>query len=210
MSSHIKIVLCVGLFLYPATHAAAQDSIQISNGLKEPIRLWFLSRGQPDWSPPVFLPRSGGVKVYLAHQTDYWLVAKDLAGDEDYLGWIDLPKLAKVVPPIELVVGGGYVTTVKEMTRIVTVYETRQEKRKALICERVRVVGPDGRIRHVWMEREVEITHTFLVPVEKAEKITIRVRSLRVELSVNHNGKNTPIGEFLNRDKIKIIEKKMP
>src|ERR1017187_6724055 len=97
----------------------AQDNIQISSGLKEPIRLWLLPRGEKEWSrPSIFIPRSGSVKLYFAHQTDYWLVAQDLAGDEDYLDWVHLPKLAKQVPPVELVEGCGYVTTVKEMTRI--------------------------------------------------------------------------------------------
>lgn len=208
MSRHLKNLLFVGCVLFAVSQAHGQDRVQISNGLKEPLRLWLKPRDQIDWSrPPVFLPRSGAVSLFLAYQSDYWIVVQDFAGDEDWIGWIDLPKLAKIVPPVELVVGGGYVTTVREMTRTVTVYETRQEKRKAIFCERVRVIGPNGRARYVWVEREVEITHSILIPVEKTENILIRVQSLKVDLSVNHNGMTIPIGEFLKQKK---LEKKLP
>ena len=191
------LVLCIG------SSASAQDSIQISSSLQEPVRLWFLPRGEKDWSrPPVFLPRSGSVKVILAHQSDYWLVAKDMAGDEDYLGWIDLPKLARVVPPVELIVGGGHVTTVKEITRTVIVYETSQEKRKQIVWERVRVLGSDGRLRYAWVQREIEVTVNILVPVEKLERLQIQVRSLRVELSLVQGGQRIPIGQFQKKERV--------
>jgi hypothetical protein len=115
-------------------------------------------------------------------------------------GWIDLPKLAKAVPPVELIIGGGHVTTVKEMTRTVIVYEATQEKRKQLVCERVRVVGPDGRFRYAWVQREVEVTVNVLVPVRRLERILVQVRSLRVEVSLMQDGKSFPIGQFQKKD----------
>ncbi len=108
--THIALTLTfvAGSLLLGGARALAEDTVSLTNDLNQPLYLWFWPRGANDYTrPPMFLPRQG--PVTLIAQKECYLVAKDLAGNEDHLSWVDLLDLSRKVPNAKLRVRGGYV-----------------------------------------------------------------------------------------------------
>jgi hypothetical protein len=179
--------------------ATAQDAIHMSNGLSQPIYIWFWPRDATDWTrPPLLLPREGSVEVNLVSKGDYYLAAVDLAGNEDHLSWIDLLKLARKIPNAKVRVTGGYVTETRMETATVQTYAplTKTYWVKEIVLRPV--VGADGCTRYERVEVYSKRTYTVLVPQQHQLQRPVYVKRLRVHLMVEQNGRLIPLSEVLD------------
>lgn len=185
---HITIPTALLFVLLACGRNFADDTVVMSNSLKQPIYVWFWPSSEKKWSKPVFIPREGNTTVNLVSEGNYYLVVRDLDNSEDHLRWFDLHKLSKDRPGATLGLAGGYTDVTKQVTKQVTVYEQVQREGTRTVYKLVAMTGANGQTYYQRVPVTEKYTYTESVPVSKTVTETVTAKALKIKLSGHHNG----------------------
>lgn len=171
----LAVILC--FLLVPGRGMGAARKVNLVNTVDEPFEVWFKTQHSPQWvKPPLYITRKGDVQVNLFAAGQYYLVIRDSARRDTYIGWIDFHAIA-AVPKAEVIIAQFIVTETQAYDVMVTVYqeETRVDR-----------FGMRYRVR---------------VPVQRVEKRTATVKLMKTQLKVRIAGKVQTLEEFFRPKK---------
>jgi hypothetical protein len=177
--------------------ALAQPEIRVSNGMQQPIYLWSRARSVNKWDVPRLVPRQGDILFPLRANGDYYLVVRDLGGNEDHLDWVDLWKLATKAPGVPLIMTGGMVAEQQLRSSNVIEYKAVHKAATKSVEELIRTVDENGNVRYERRVRQIPYTITEYVPVTTVCTEVVCVMRFRVTAYVAYKGKLVPLAEFL-------------
>lgn len=169
------ILVCQIALLLQISAGQADDSIKISNRTGSQVTVWFWPHSKGEWvRPPLVLEPGRRVNAKLSSPGSYYIVARDLNGQNILEDTINLHEIVRIDPNAEFVVNAKQIQ--KEVEQTYTVYVPHTEARQGTrtVCKNVVV---NNRLTRVCEEQPYD----YRVLVEKPET---RTKTIKVTRSI--------------------------